>query len=124
MWSFFHASLIKFLVLVKRDEFEFERQRQLQTVPQSELFRCAVRLRGGSRLAKKETHHDRGRTARDPENRALLKMQVQVRRVSEAFADVLCENRAKESCNPKTRKLIPPVALPFTLSGFTSLMML
>src|SRR5271156_5434340 len=64
-------------------------------------------MRGWSRLAEEETHQDRGRTASNPKKCALLKMQVQVRRVSDALTDVLCINRAKECGNRKDQEINP-----------------
>src|ERR1700690_3792343 len=64
-------------------------------------------MRGWSRLAEEETHHDRGRTASDPKKCCLLKMQVQICRVPDAFTDMLCINRAEECGNRKDQEINP-----------------
>src|SRR5271155_4720048 len=64
-------------------------------------------MRRWSRLAQEETHYDRGRTASHPKKRALLKMLVQVHRVSDSFTDMLCINRAQECGNPKDQEINP-----------------
>src|ERR1700726_2494391 len=64
-------------------------------------------MRCWSRLAEEETHYDRGRTASNPKKCALLKMQVQVHRGSNAFTDMLCINRAKECGNRKDQEINP-----------------
>src|ERR1700722_18361967 len=68
-------------------------------------FRWYPRLRGWSGLAEEKAHHDGGRTANDPEKRALLKMQMQVRCSSDASADVLGINRTEECGDTKDQEV-------------------
>src|ERR1700675_2236866 len=58
-------------------------------------------------FTKKEAHHDRSRTARNPKDRTMLKMQVQIRRGSYAFANMICINRTQERGNPKNQEINP-----------------
>src|SRR5271168_2374181 len=72
-----------------------------------QLFRLRLRMRGWSSLAEEETHHDCSRTASHPKKRAMLKMQMQVHRVSDAFADMLCVNGAKECGDSEDEEIDP-----------------
>ena len=56
-------------------------------------------------LAKKETHYDRCRTARNPENRALLKMLVQICRRPKVSSHMACEDRTQESCQCENEEI-------------------
>ena len=60
-------------------------------------------MRGHSRarLAQEKARDDRRGTARHPEHRTVLKVQVEVRRVSDAPTDVMRVDRAKESRDSK-----------------------
>src|SRR6202046_1222048 len=62
-------------------------------------------MRRSSCFTKKEAHDNRGRTARDPKQHALLKMRCQVWTDPDAFANMICENWPHKRCNSKNEEI-------------------
>src|ERR1700735_2118086 len=62
-------------------------------------------MRRSSCFTKKEAHDNRGRTARDPKQDALLKMRYQVWTDPDAFPNMICENWPHERCNSKNEEI-------------------
>src|SRR6266849_4030486 len=64
-------------------------------------------MRSRSSLPQEKTHDDCGGTAYGPKECTILKMQVQVRRGPDTFANVICVNRSQERGNPKYEEINP-----------------
>src|SRR6202041_2069544 len=91
---------------LQKDRFGVRHKRRMPCRDLQRL-RLRVRLPGRSGLSQEKAHYNRGRTTNDPEKRALLKMQMQVRRSSDASADVFGIHRAEECGNTKDQEINP-----------------